>query len=65
MLANQDLIEVARHCNHSTEQVLRVYHGGSSSRIRDRVKTSAAILGFEPPPEQESRAELDELNFDS
>lgn len=63
MLINVELIELARHCSQSTESVLRVYHGNGSDRIRERVKTSAAVLGLEPPPEREDDSETRELDF--
>ncbi len=63
MLINDEITEVARHCNQTVGAVLRVYHGGGAERVRERVKTSAAILGLEPPPEAEDRSELEELDF--
>jgi hypothetical protein len=63
MLINHEIQEVARHCNQTTAAVLRIYHGKGTERVRERVRMSAAVLGFEPPPEPDDRAELDELDF--
>ena len=63
MLINHEISEVARHCNQTVASVLRVYHGGGTERVRERVKLSAAVLGLEPPPETEDKSELRELDF--
>jgi len=63
MLINQEIKEVASHCNQTVAAVLRVYHGGGTERVRERVKVSAAILGLEPPPDPEDKSELSELDF--
>lgn len=64
MISNVEIIQIAEHCSQSLEGVVRVYSGGGSHRIRDRVKVSASILGIEPPLERASTAEITELNFD-
>ena len=63
MLSNHEVQEVAQHCNQTQKSVLRIYHGGGTARVRERVKLSAAILGLEPPPEPESRQDVEELDF--
>ncbi len=63
MLSNHEVSQVARHCNQTNSAVLRVFHGGGTRRVRERVKMSAAVLGLEPPPERESRSEVEELDF--
>jgi len=63
MLVNHEVAEVAKHCNQTQAAVLRVYHGGGTARVRERVKLSAQVLGMEPPPEKDDSVDVRELDF--
>jgi hypothetical protein len=63
-ILNSEIVELAKHSSQSIDSVVRVYQGGSTARIRERVKVSASVLGFDPPPEREDDDEIEELNFD-
>lgn len=63
-ISNKELIEISRHSSQSIDAVVRVYNGGCSARIRDRVKASEDILGLESPPGRDIDPETAELNFD-
>ena len=64
MIQAQEMIEIADHVSLSLENVMNVYAGGGSRRSRERVRTSAEILGIEPPGSPRPPEHTEELNFD-